>query len=45
MATMKAVLLESFGGAKALRVKEIDRPAIWCSIWWPAIRRSDRGMC
>jgi NADPH:quinone reductase-like Zn-dependent oxidoreductase len=26
MATMKAVVLESFGGAKTLRVKEIDRP-------------------
>jgi NADPH:quinone reductase-like Zn-dependent oxidoreductase len=26
MATMKAVLLETFGGARTLRVKEIDRP-------------------
>jgi NADPH:quinone reductase-like Zn-dependent oxidoreductase len=26
MATMKAVLLETFGGARALRVKEIERP-------------------
>jgi NADPH:quinone reductase-like Zn-dependent oxidoreductase len=26
MATMKAVLLESFGGSRTLRVKEIDRP-------------------